>query len=354
MSSVDHTPPPFEPLRTDRLLLRPVRPGDAEALAARRSDPEVAAWQSWVPPYPLAQAEALVAEVAATDRPVDGEWWMLTVADPADTEVLGELVVHPTWGCRSVEIGYTLARRAWGRGYAVEAVDALLDWLWTWPALTRVHAGLHPDNVASAQVLERTGFRFEGRTALSYWVGEDNSDDLLYGMTRADFVAWRERPRTPPGHVELVPITPDNARAVRRTATHKSQERFVAPTLCSFADALVPEPEDGVPVVPWYRGITADGEVVGFVMLTAVTEAHPEPFLWRLLIDRLHQGRGIGARVLEAVIEECRTWGGDQLWVSWAEGRGSPEPFYRRRGFVPSGGRIDDEVEASIPLRGPR
>jgi RimJ/RimL family protein N-acetyltransferase len=345
-----HAPTPFRPIRTDRLLLRPVRPEDAAALADRRSEPEVAAWQSWTAPFPLERAQTLVTEISAMQGPVDGEWWMVTIADLDDREVLGELVLHPTWDFRSVEVGYTLARSAWGRGHAVEALDALLDWLWTWPRLTRVHAGLHPDNIASAQVLERTGFRFEGRTALSYWLEDDNSDDWLYGMTRADLDAWRGRPRTPPAVVELIPVTPGNARDVLRAVTHKSQERFVAPTLQSFADALVPELHDGAPVVPWYRGIAADGEIVGFVMVTAITEAHPHPYLWRLLVDRRHQRRGIGDRVLDAVVAEMRAWGAERLEVSWGDGRGSPAPFYLRRGFTPTGALVDGEVEAVLPL----
>ena len=56
------------------------------------------------------------------DGPTSDEWWMLTIADLDDTTVLGDLVVHLTWAGRTAEIGYTLARNVWGRGYAVEAV----------------------------------------------------------------------------------------------------------------------------------------------------------------------------------------------------------------------------------------
>lgn len=340
----------FAPIRTARLLLRPVRPDDAEALAARRSDPDVAALQSWTSPYPLERARHMIAEIGAVDHPRDGEWWMLTIAEADDTTAIGDLALHLGWDGRAVEIGYTLARSAWGQGYAAEAVAGLVGRLWESDRVTRIHAAMHPDNVASAQVLERTGFTYEGRTRLSYWVGEDNTDDLLYGMTRADHDSWITRPQAMPDTVRLVEITPDNARAVEALVTHKSQERFVAPVLCSFADALIRKVKDGVPVVPWYRAIDADGELAGFVMLTAVTDSRPEPYLWRLLVDRRHQRRGIGVQTLEAVVEVCRDWGAESLAVSWVEGRGSPEPFYRRHGFVPTGEVKEDEVVARLPL----
>ena len=146
---------------------------------------------------------------------------------------------------------------------------------------------------ASAMVLERVGMLFEGHTKSSFWLGDDNSDDWIYGMTRGAWEVWRDRPRQRPVIVRLVEIDADSMSDVRRLTTHKSQERFVSPVASSYGDALLPEVIDGAPVVPWMRAIEADGELVGFMMVALTTDAHPEPYLWRLLIDRLHQ-RGVG------------------------------------------------------------
>jgi len=56
----------FAPIRTKRLLIRAMSAADAADLAARRSDPEVAKYQNWTIPYPLEEAERMVAELAAT------------------------------------------------------------------------------------------------------------------------------------------------------------------------------------------------------------------------------------------------------------------------------------------------
>ena len=48
-------------------------------------------------------------------------------------------------------------------------------------------------------------------------------------MTRADWEAWRDRPRTPPEDVRLVPVTQENKAAVLALRTHHSQRAFVAP-----------------------------------------------------------------------------------------------------------------------------
>ncbi len=340
----------FAEIRTARLLLRPVRLGDAAALAARRSDPEVAALQSWTAPYPLERAEQIVADVAASDEPRDGEWWMLTIADADDTTILGDLALHPTWGGRSVEIGYTLERAAWGNGFAVESVEALAARLLDDERVTRLHAMTHPDNVASAHVLERNGFLHEGRTRLSYWVGDDNTDDVLYGMTRADWEDWQRRPRHAPADVRLVEITHDTLGAVRDLATHKSQERFVAPVGTWFAHTLYPPHWDGTPLQPWLRAIEADGELVGLLLLARSTPEHPEPYLWRLLVDRRHQRRGIGRQTIDLAIDEAASNGAASIAVSWRPGRGSPAQLYLDRGFVPTGDTHDGEVEARLQL----
>jgi RimJ/RimL family protein N-acetyltransferase len=340
----------FPVLRTSRLVIRPVRPDDVDPLVERRNDPRVAQLQAWETPWPREQGEQLVAEVLAMDGPVEGQWFMATVVEAASDEVVGDLVLHPTNELRTAEVGYSLGTRHWGKGYAAEALEAFVAWILEALPVTRLAAMLHPDNRASAMVLERTGFVFEGHTRLSFWLGDDNSDDWIYGLTRADWEAWRNRPRTPPADVRLAPVTQANKSEVLALRTHHSQRAFVAPMLQSFADALLPDIENGAPVVPWMRAIEADGAIVGFVMLALTTPHHPEPYLWRLLIDRMHQRRGIAYRALELIADECRAKGDSTLLVSWGEGRGSPRDFYLAHGFEPTGRVIDGESEARLDL----
>lgn len=340
----------FKPIETDRLTLRAFTPGDAEGLVARRNHPEVARYQNWPLPFTEAQADQIVSELVEMDGPENDEWWMAIVVDRANGKTLGDLAVHLSWQGRSAEVGYTFEWEYWGHGYAIEALDALLGYLFDELGVTRAFGMLHPDNVASAMVLERTGFLFEGHTRSSFWLGDVVSDDWVYGMTREDWAIWRDRKRSSPDDVRLVEVTLDNERAVARLRTHRSQESFVAPMLSSYADALFPEMVDGAPLVPWMRAVEADGELVGFVMLALRTEHHPEPYLWRLLIDRLHQRRGIGGRALDLVADECRAMGDRTLLTSWGQGKGSPEPFYLDHGFSPTGQIVDGETEGRRTL----
>lgn len=334
----------------DGFRLRAFRLDDAPALAASRSDPTTAVYQIWEAPYPLERAEALATEMATFDGPVAGQWVNTVIADAVTDTYLGDVAVCISDDERSAEVGYTLSPGARGRGLATLATARMIEWLFEHPRRHRVHAMIHPDNVASAMVLERLGFLFEGTDRGSCWVGDEVSDDGRYGMLRADWEAWRARPRTPPSNVSLIEVTEHNLMTVFGLRTHHSQERFVAPMPASLAQALVPESVDGAQVVPWFRAVEADGEIVGFAMVADVTAHHPEPFLWRLLIDRMHQRRAIGEQVVRLLADDRRGRGDRRLLTSWVPGHGSPEPFYLRLGFVPTGELVDGEIEAALAL----
>jgi aminoglycoside 6'-N-acetyltransferase len=181
------------PIHTDRFVLRPLRMTDASALAHYRSDPETASLQSWTVPYPLERAESMIAGSLEVDGPVDGKWYSLGITDPAapdPDELLGDVDIQLGWDSRSAELGYTLAPGARGRGAATEAAAAVVDYCFAKLGVQRFHAAIHPENFASAMVLERLGFIYEGTHRQAYWVGDECADDIIYGLLPADREAW--------------------------------------------------------------------------------------------------------------------------------------------------------------------
>jgi diamine N-acetyltransferase len=108
---------------------------------------------------------------------------------------------------------------------------------------------------------------------------------------------------------------------------------------------------------PWYRAIYAGQEPVGFVMLSYdVPPGDPDQpfryFLWRLLIDSRHQGRGYGRGAMELVIEHLRDRpDATELVTSVHPGPGSPGPFYRGLGFEPTGEWLEDEEIYQLALK---
>ena len=149
--------------------------------------------------------------------------------------------------------------------------------------------------------------------------------------------------------IELREITDENREAILALHAGPGQGRFVSSVADSIEEAAE-QPEGS----PWYRAVYADGEPVGFVMLSwNVTPRPPDIigpwFLWKLIVDERHQGRGIGRAIVQHVVELIRTEGATELLTSHVIGDGAPHGFYERLGFVPTGS-FDPQGERILRL----
>jgi RimJ/RimL family protein N-acetyltransferase len=310
--------------------------------------PEVAGYQDWPMPFTPDDARAMLAAQDGAADVVVGGW--VQIAIEHEGRVVGDVAVGLTspW---IAQLGYTMSPEHQGRGFASEAAGAIVDALFATDEIHRITASLDPRNAPSMRVVEQLGFRWEGTAYESELIRGEWLDDMRFGLLRRERESWLARPRHRPNDVRLVEIEPGAARSwAQDVTTHHFQRSFVAPVLDSFADALHPPVIDGEPLVPWYRGIEADGERVGFVMMAEVSPSNPDPYLWRLLIDRRHQRRGIAGIVLRRLIDELRGRGCTRLVVSYVEAPGGPEPLYRGLGFVPTGEMEGDETVAALTL----
>ena len=307
-------PRPFR-IATARLVVRPLERRDITTLTRYRNNPEVARYQDWSLPFTHDLAHALLEELEGTNGPTPTVWVQLAITDAAD-RLVGDLAVWTDETAAFAMIGYTLAPRHQGKGYATEAVTGLLDWLIA-RGVHRVAATLDPLNLASARVLERCGFRYTGTARAAALVRGAWEDDARFEVLADEWKAWRSAKRVK--RVDLVPITRDNVRGVLELDRAFSQRQFVSSVAQSYGDALVVHEHEGERVVPWYRAIRADGQLAGFMMVAEPLRSVPHPYLWRLLVDRCFQRRGVGSRAIRRLAE----------WRSTR--RDAPAPELRRR-----------------------
>ena len=152
-------------LTTPRLHLRPFTLADHEAIHVVYADPEVMR-------YVGHGAHQTVAETAHALR-IYGDvlaqrgYSFLAVTERATGALIGDGGLHPMGGVGpDVELGYTLARSAWGRGYATELGHALIEYAFSELRVPRVVAQVEPANAASRNVLAKLGMTERGqRTA---------------------------------------------------------------------------------------------------------------------------------------------------------------------------------------------
>ncbi len=141
-------------LKTDRLLLRAPRRGDAKAIARLANERRIAVNTARIPhPYGLSDAEQFVAAVNRRD----GEAAFLITLDGAP---IGLCSIDPRED--GPEIGYWIGVPYWGQGYATEAARAVIGYAFGTLQYAALQAGARVNNPASRRVLEKCGFQWTG------------------------------------------------------------------------------------------------------------------------------------------------------------------------------------------------
>lgn len=151
--------PPLPALRTERLVVRPLRDADVAALFAWGRDPAIAEHVEFEPFATLAEARSLFE--AALDAYASGWPAPYGIAwREAPGRVVGTIALWgSSAGSREVELGFTLAHEVWGRGVATEAGAAMRDAAFAELGAETLLARVKAENHASARVLEKLGLR---------------------------------------------------------------------------------------------------------------------------------------------------------------------------------------------------
>jgi len=175
-------------LGTGRLRLVALHEGDADALFAYRSDPDVARYQGWSP----ATREEALAFIRAQQQAslhLRDSWVQRAVRRIGDDRLIGDVGLHiPADSGDSYEFGITLAPAFQGQGYAREALRALLGFVFGQLHAHRVHASIDPRNVACAALLRSLGMRQEAHFRESLRLRGEWVDETIYALLAAE---WR-------------------------------------------------------------------------------------------------------------------------------------------------------------------
>ena len=152
-------------IRTKRLLLRPLRKGDAERVFVAFNNWEVVRRLAAPPwPYTIEDTRAFVARrITVRSEPTDA----LYVIELANA-VIGGIDCTPRWRRPGAEpiLGYWLAQPFWGNGYMTEAARAFVEKLFASGVGDRIRSGAFTDNPASLRVQEKLGFVRVGESLL--------------------------------------------------------------------------------------------------------------------------------------------------------------------------------------------
>ncbi len=185
--SIDDAFTQFPTLTTNRLHLRQVRPTDAEALFAMRSDPVVMEFFGQEPHQTVEETSTLIQRLQTSYEQRNSLFWGVTLK--GEDTVIGTCTLFSfNFDFHYAETGYDLHRDYWRQGIASEAMSAVLTYGFSELGLHRIEADVAPDNTRSKNLLLKLGFTFEGNLRQRYFFRGQFEDEYYFGLLKDEWL----------------------------------------------------------------------------------------------------------------------------------------------------------------------
>lgn len=199
-------------LHAGALTLRPWQPSDAPAVRQIMADERMARYLDLPQPYSAVDAVEFVTQLGVAGRR-DGSRIDCAIAANTDGALLGSASLR-LCSARGGEIGYWVGAGSWRQGIATGAVQTLARFGFA-HGLRRIEIGCHYDNVGSARVAMKSGFRYEGIARAGALLRGEPTDLAVFARLPTDDgepvePSWPEFPVLTDGVVTLRPITAED------------------------------------------------------------------------------------------------------------------------------------------------
>jgi N-acetyltransferase len=358
--------PPIITLERNGIRLEPLTLAHEAGLREAAADGEL--WQLPTT-VPAPGKERDYIETALRMR-AEGSRLPFAVVESQTARVLGSTSYHDIVAAlKRVEIGYTWYRQSTWRTH-VNTTCKLMLMQHAFETLQCPIVGWRTGhkNTRSQRAIEALGSKRDG-VIRAHALYPDGSirDTVIYSMLAAEWPAAKEKlearlasggfaPRETVAakQVRFVEIDANNLVTLHRMNAGAVGSRMVAPNGMSVAQSFLSKNA-------WVRAVYAGDTPVGLVMLfdptldpqaaTKEGAALDSLYVWRLMIDFAHQGRGYGEQTLRLVIERARAMPGiNSVTLSYVMADGSAKPFYEKLGFRDTGKIEDGEMLMRLPL----
>jgi [ribosomal protein S5]-alanine N-acetyltransferase len=173
------------------LVIREFQSSDWRAVHAYASDPETTRFMDWGPNVE-SDSRDFVRRAKAYRTTKPRTHYDLAITVKRTRELIGGCGIEVTHSDRKEgEIGYTLDKAYWGKGYGTETAQALLTFGFTRLALHRISGRCDPSNIGSIRVLEKVGMTLEGHLREDFLVRGEWRDTMIYGILQREWASRR-------------------------------------------------------------------------------------------------------------------------------------------------------------------
>jgi len=173
---------------TGRLSLRPVSITDSESILTYRSDAVENRYQGWIPKT-IADVHDFIQNRVSGIINVSDTWFQFVIILNSTGELIGDIGIHfLDMDEFQVEIGCTLNKQFQGKGYANEALQEIINYLFSGLKKHRIIASIDPRNKPSMRMVERLGFRKEAHFKESLLINGEWLDDVVYAILKHEWL----------------------------------------------------------------------------------------------------------------------------------------------------------------------
>jgi RimJ/RimL family protein N-acetyltransferase len=169
-----------------RVNLRMLKKGDALVIFHQANDPEISRFTSLPHPYALKRAYDFIKKTQQQIRRESA--YELGIELKESGQIIGMMsLMDIDYHHKNARVGYWVGRSYWGQGFASEALGLILHFAFKKLKLHRVSAIVMHLDIPSVRVLEKAGFKLEGRLRKANFENGVWVDDLLYAILREEY-----------------------------------------------------------------------------------------------------------------------------------------------------------------------
>ncbi|HCN56734.1 MAG TPA: GNAT family N-acetyltransferase [Exiguobacterium sp.] len=180
-------------LKTERLVLRPLRASDLDDLFEYTQDEETARYVTWNANQTIEQAEQFLNYVLSNYEQGNEAPWAIVWKETG--KMIGTIdFIHLLLDDnKQAELGYALSREFWGKGIVTEAVARVMAYGFEELKLERIQARCMEPNIGSARVMEKVGMTYEGTLRRLIFIKGAFHDVKMYAMLRDEYAAVTQK-----------------------------------------------------------------------------------------------------------------------------------------------------------------
>jgi len=176
-------------INSDRLLLRPLQMEDADSIFLYRSNAEVNQYQGWIPKT-ISDVHDFITQKVSPEINQPGTWFQFAIIKKDNDELIGDIGIHFLESDDFlVELGCTLNKAHHGKGYAFEAMNEIVIYIFENLGKRRIVVSIDSRNQPSIRLIERLGFHKKGLVKESSELNSEWTDDLVYAMLKDEWLS---------------------------------------------------------------------------------------------------------------------------------------------------------------------